>query len=112
MVTGVMPLPFTGEARAQAIWFGGTDSDYHTASNWSPAAVPNSTITELLFGPAALNTTISTAAGSNAGALVFEAGAPSFVFNMGPAATGFGLHGTGIVNNSGWFRPSTCISPA
>ena len=101
MVTGVMPLPFTGEARAQAIWFGGTDSDYHTASNWSPAAVPNSTITELLFGPAALNTTISTAAGSNAGALVFEAGAPSFVFNMGPAATGFGLHGTGIVNNSG-----------
>lgn len=53
MAAGVVPLPFADEARAQAVWLGGTDSDYHTASNWSPAAVPNSTITELLFGPPA-----------------------------------------------------------
>lgn len=48
MVTGAMPLPFTGEARAQAVWIGGTDSDYHTASNWNPASVPNSTAINLL----------------------------------------------------------------
>ncbi len=101
MAAGVVPLPFADEARAQAVWLGGTDSDYHTASNWSPAAVPNSTITELLFGPAALNMTMSMTAGSNAGAFVFEVGAPSFTFNIGPADTGYGLHGAGIVNYSG-----------
>lgn len=102
VAAGVMPLSFTDEATAQtATWIGGTSSDYHTDSNWSPAAVPNSTAIDLLFGPAALNTTISALAGSNAAALVFEAGASSFVFNIGPAATGFGLHGDGIVNNSG-----------
>lgn len=102
VVISVMWLPFADEAKAQtATWIGGTSSDYHTDSNWSPAAVPNSTAIDLLFGPAALNTTISALAGSNAAALVFEAGASSFVFNIGPAATGFGLHGDGIVNNSG-----------
>ncbi len=101
-LTAVAWLPFADGARAQtATWIGGTSSDYHTASNWSPAAVPNSTATDLLFGPAALNMTVSALAGSNAAAFIFEAGSPSFVFSIGPTATGFGLHGAGIVNNSG-----------
>ena len=101
-LTAVAWLPFADGARAQtATWIGGTSSDYHTASNWNPAAVPNSTATDLLFGPAALNMTVSALAGSNAAAFIFEAGSPSFVFSIGPTATGFGLHGAGIVNNSG-----------
>lgn len=100
VAAGVVSLPFINEATAQtATWIGGTSSDYYTASNWNPAAVPNALDVTIIFGSTA-NPVVSVG-GSNAGALLFDAGAPSYNITVGPAATGFGLHEAGIINNSG-----------
>lgn len=105
----VGPLPFADEARAQtAEWIGGTSSDYHDATNWNPAAVPDSNSATAVFGPTA-NPTVS-AGGANVAALHFDAGAPSYVVTIGPAATGFGLHGAGIINDSGVVQTINMVS--
>lgn len=73
MVVDTVSLAFTDQAGAQtATWTGTTSSDFDTAANWSPAAVPNSPNAAGVFGPTG-NATVSAGSG-NARVFKFTAG--------------------------------------
>jgi autotransporter-associated beta strand protein len=69
-------------------------SDWDTAANWAPAAVPTSTAT---FG-ASNTTTITFSSATFIGTIQLNAGAPTYTFDIGPNF--LEIDGTGIVNNS------------
>ena len=94
---------------ADATWLlGPTSGDWNAAANWSPAAVPDGTAN---FGPT--NTaTLTIAANTSIGALVFPAVGPPFVFYkftiagpQNPASPSFDIVGAGILDSA------TAISP-
>ena len=69
-------------------------SDWDTAANWAPAAVPTSTAT---FG-ASNTTTITFSSATFISTIQLSAGAPAYTFDIGPNS--LEIDGTGIVNNS------------
>jgi hypothetical protein len=69
-------------------------SDWDTAANWAPAAVPTSTAT---FG-ASNTTTITFSSATFISTIQLNAGAPAYTFDIGPNS--LEIDGTGIVNNS------------
>jgi autotransporter-associated beta strand protein len=70
-------------------------SDFFTAANWTPTAVPTGFAT---FGNSSI-TTLTFSGSRNIDGFVFDAGAPAYTFNL---TSGFGLrfHTDGIINNS------------
>jgi autotransporter-associated beta strand protein/VCBS repeat-containing protein len=80
-----------------------TSGDWNTAANWSPAAVPDGMAN---FG-ATNNSTLTIAANTSIGALVFAAGGPPFTFYtfkiagpQNPTSPSFDIVGAGILNSS------------
>ena len=69
-------------------------SDWDTAANWAPAAVPTSTAT---FG-ASNTTTITFSSATFISTIQLNAGAPAYTFDIGPNS--LEIDGTGIINNS------------
>ena len=74
-----------------------TSDDWNTASNWTPATVPNNASDTASFD-VSNTTSIKFSADTDLAAIVFDPGASSYTI-----ATAFDLNlgGAGIVNNSG-----------
>ncbi len=69
--------------------------DWNTASNWTPATVPNSH-TDIATFDASNTTSVVTAADVDLADLVFTAAAPPYTINVG-----FTFYGEGVRNDSG-----------
>lgn len=73
--------------------------DWNTATNWTPATVPNGAADTAMFGVS--NTTgVSTSANTEVNRTVFKAGASGFTITTTPTVT-FTISGVGITNLSG-----------
>lgn len=86
-------------AHAQTVWTGGTDGTWETDGNWSTGITPNSSTEAVTFGNSS-RTSVGTTSNLSVGSLTFASGADAFAINIGTYAL-FGLHGAGIVNDSG-----------
>jgi hypothetical protein len=73
--------------------------DWNTATNWTPATVPNGAADTAMFGVS--NTTgVSTSANTEVNRTAFKAGASGFTITTPPTVT-FTISGVGITNLSG-----------
>jgi hypothetical protein len=74
--------------------------DWNTASNWTPATIPNGPSDTATF--ASSNTTgVSLSASTEVNGIVFNAGASAFTITASPAFITLTISGVGITNNSG-----------
>lgn len=92
-----------GVSRADDFWQGGTSTDWFDAANWSAGSVPTSADTEH-FDSTATSLTISLAntTDGRVGALVFDATAPAFTFEIGSGGSApsfLTITGAGITDN-------------
>jgi hypothetical protein len=76
-----------------------SSSDWNTATNWSPATVPNGPSDIATFGVSNI-VGLSTSANTEVNGIVFSSGASSFAISAGSAFP-FSISGAGITNNSG-----------
>ncbi|HEY4942180.1 MAG TPA: autotransporter-associated beta strand repeat-containing protein [Rhizomicrobium sp.] len=93
----------TGVSRADDFWQGGTSTDWFDAANWSAGSVPTAADTEH-FDSTATSLTISLAntTDGRVGALVFDATAPAFTFEIGSGGSApsfLTITGAGITDN-------------
>src|SRR5438309_5112036 len=73
--------------------------DWNTASNWSPATVPNGASDTATFASSSI-TNISLSANTEVNGIVFNSGASAFTITTGNGFT-LTISGAGIMNNSG-----------
>ncbi|PYK93743.1 MAG: hypothetical protein DME36_08365, partial [Verrucomicrobia bacterium] len=74
-------------------------ADWNTASNWSPATVPNGASDTATFASSSI-TNISLSANTEVNGIVFNSGASAFTITTGNGFT-LTISGAGIMNNSG-----------
>jgi uncharacterized protein with beta-barrel porin domain len=98
-------LALAPAAYAQNATWAGTTSDFNSASNWSPNAVPTGTGSF----DAAGSPTVNFSSGAVLGGLTFNAGAQAFTFSTTTETAGLTLSGAGIINNS-TFAPTFRVS--
>jgi len=100
---GLLPLICLGLRAAEAgsaTWnLNPGSNDWNTATNWTPATVPNSITDVATFG-ASNTTTVLTSANVDLASLVFAAGAPSYNIDAGRDLT-VAFWGEGVRNDSG-----------
>ncbi|HEX9544959.1 MAG TPA: hypothetical protein VF955_07220, partial [Pyrinomonadaceae bacterium] len=83
-----------------ATWKGNpATGDWNTASNWSPATVPNGASDTSNFATSN-RTAVSLSANTEVNGITFNAGASAFTITAGPTFL-LTLSGVGITNNSG-----------
>src|SRR5262245_34174020 len=78
-------------------------SDWHTATNWTPATVPDGPSDVATFGTSN-QTAISVMAATTVDGIVFDSGASNYTITVGASAgSTFALilSGAGVTNNSG-----------
>jgi outer membrane autotransporter protein len=73
--------------------------DWNTATNWTPATVPNSSADTASFGLSTI-TGVSISANTEVNGIVFNSTASAFTITASPVFT-LTISGTGITNNSG-----------
>jgi autotransporter-associated beta strand protein len=97
----VLSLAVTINAHAgSATWnLNPTSDDWNTASNWTPATVPNGAADTATFDSSS-TTNVSLSAPTQVNAVVFNSGASAFTITGSPAVT-LDISGTGITNSSG-----------
>ena len=83
-------------AHAQNATWNGATTDFNSASNWSPSAVPTGTA---FFG-ATGSPGITFSSSAVLGGLTFNRGAQAFTFSTTTETAGLTLSGAGIVNNA------------
>lgn len=76
-----------------------SSSDWNTASNWTPATVPNGPSDTATFGASSI-VNLSTSANTEVNSIVFGPGASGYSISADPAFP-FTISGAGITNNSG-----------
>jgi hypothetical protein len=76
-----------------------SSSDWNTATNWTPASVPNGPSDTATFGASSI-VGLSTSANTEVNGIVFNSGASAFAISADPAFP-FSISGAGITNNSG-----------
>src|SRR5690349_8638017 len=74
-------------------------NDWNTASNWTPATVPNSPTDTATFAASSIMS-LTTSANTEVNGIIFDPGASAFSISPDPAFP-FTISGTGITNNSG-----------
>ena len=97
----VAPIGLSNSVRAgSATWdLNPGSGDWNTATNWTPATVPNGSADTATF--AFSNTTeVSNSANTVVDGIIFSPGASSFTITASSGST-FTLSGVGITNNSG-----------
>ncbi len=77
-----------------------TSGDWNTATNWTPATVPNSASDIATFDSSS-TTTASLSTNIRLSEIVFNAGASPFTISVLPGAHTLLLGGSGVTNNSG-----------
>jgi len=99
---GLVVLVGSDALAGSATWnLNPTSGDWNTATNWTPATVPNGPDDVATFG-VSNTTTISLAIDNEVNALTFGAGASPYTFTIGTAAeTNLNITGAGITNDSG-----------
>jgi hypothetical protein len=87
-------------------------NDWHTATNWTPATVPDGPSDVASFGISNL-TGVSVTATTTVDGIVFNADASSYTITVAPPAGSsfvFTLSGSGITNNSGTAQNFVCAT--
>ena len=102
-LTGLLTLP----TLAQTTWTGATSTDWATASNWNPAAVPTATDDVVIPSGPANQPTLSTA-GAVANSVVVQSGAKltlisggALTINGETSSNSTGFYNAGTVDNAG-----------
>jgi len=93
---GVLCAVYAGSATWKA---NPTSGLWNTASNWTPATVPNGPSDIATFASSSL-TNLSISAGIEVNSIVFGSGAAAFTINN-TQAVGLTISGPGVMNNSG-----------
>ena len=101
LLCGLLLLVMSAPARAgSATWnLNPTNGDWNTATNWTPATVPNGPADIATFGSSAI-TAVSLSTAAEVDGIVFDPGADAFTISSNPKVA-LTISGAGVTNSSG-----------